>query len=58
VVPAWSSRKESILGSLAPGKKADVVVYGRNLFQVAPQDLPSVPVEMTLVDGEVAYRAA
>jgi predicted amidohydrolase YtcJ len=57
-VPAWASRKESILGSLTPGKKADVAIFARDLFQVAPKDLPSIPVEMTLVNGEVAYRAA
>jgi hypothetical protein len=57
-VPAWTARKESILGSLTPGKKADLVVFTRDLFQLAPKDLPPVPVEMTLVNGEVAYRAS
>jgi hypothetical protein len=56
-VPAWTSRTERILGSLTPGKKADVVVFARDLFQVAPADLPLVPVEMTLANGEIAYRA-
>jgi len=56
-VPAWTARKEQVLGSLAPGKKADVAVFARDLSRVPAQDLPSVPVEMTLVDGEIVYHA-
>jgi hypothetical protein len=55
-VPAWVSRKEDDLGSLAPGKKADLVIFSQNLFQIAPDDLASVDVEMTMINGEVLYR--
>ena len=54
--PAWVSRKENQLGTLAPGKKADLVVFSRDLFQAAPDQLASVHVEMTMVDGEVLYH--
>ena len=54
--PAWVSRKENQLGTLAPGKKADLVVFSRDLFQTAPDQLASVHVEMTMVDGEVLYH--
>ena len=57
MLPAWTSRKEQVLGSLTPGKKADVTVFGRDLFRVTPSELASVPVEMTLLDGEVVYDA-
>jgi predicted amidohydrolase YtcJ len=56
-VPAWTSRTEQILGSLTPGKKADVVVFGRDLTRVPAAEVAAVPVEMTLVDGEIVYRA-
>jgi hypothetical protein len=56
-LPAWTSRKEQVLGSLTPGKQADVTVFGRDLFQVKAAELSSVPVEMTLVNGEIVYHA-
>jgi predicted amidohydrolase YtcJ len=55
-MPAWVSRKENQLGSLAPGKKADLVVFCRDLFQTMPGQLASGKVEMTMVNGEVLYR--
>jgi predicted amidohydrolase YtcJ len=55
-VPAWVSRKEARLGSLAPGKIADLTVFAEDLAAVMPDHLPSVKVEMTIVDGEIAYR--
>lgn len=55
-VPAWVSRKEQELGTLAPGKKADLVVFGQDLFGMAADRLASAQVEMTMVDGEVLYR--
>lgn len=55
-VPAWVSRKEQELGTLAPGKKADLVVFSQDLFRTVPGHLASVNVEMTLVNGEVLYR--
>jgi predicted amidohydrolase YtcJ len=56
-IPAWVSRKEDRLGGLAAGKKADLVVFGQDLFRVPPDRLSSVPVELTMVDGEIVYRA-
>ena len=55
-VPAWVSRKENQLGTLAPGKKADLVVFSRDLFQTSLGHLASVDVEMTMVNGEVVYQ--
>ncbi len=55
-VPAWVSRKEDQLGTLTPGKKADLVVFARDLSQVPPHLLSKVGVEMTMVNGEVVYQ--
>jgi hypothetical protein len=55
-VPALVSRKEAMLGILSPGRVADLTVFAEDLPGVAPERLPSVPVEMTMVNGEVAYR--
>jgi predicted amidohydrolase YtcJ len=56
VVPAWVSRRERELGTLTPGKRADVTVFAEDLSRVPPSRWTSVPVEMTLVDGEPVYR--
>jgi hypothetical protein len=56
VVPAWTSRREERLGVLAPGKIADLTVFGEDLSALEPAKLPAAHVEMTIVGGEVAYR--
>ncbi len=56
--PAWTSRKEHELGVLAPGRRADLTVFAEDLFGRPPGDVASVEVEMTVVDGEVAYQRA
>ena len=43
-------------GYIEVGKKADLVVLSRNLFEVAVEDLSEVDVEMTFVDGELVYQ--
>jgi predicted amidohydrolase YtcJ len=55
---AWSTRRENKLGSIEPGKWADLTVYGRDLFNLPPESWPDVEIEMTVVSGEVAYHKA
>jgi predicted amidohydrolase YtcJ len=55
-VPAWTSRTEGRLGVLRPGMLADLTVFAEDLGRVAPETLAAVPVEMTMVGGEVVYR--
>jgi predicted amidohydrolase YtcJ len=49
--------REHETGSIEPGKLADLVVLGRDLFTLAPQDYVDVPVLMTLVEGDVVHAA-
>ncbi|MDY0093747.1 MAG: amidohydrolase [Candidatus Vecturithrix sp.] len=53
---AWVFHRERQLGSLAPGKWADVTVLDQDLFQLDPQEWPAVNVEMTIIDGEIVYH--
>jgi predicted amidohydrolase YtcJ len=53
---AWSSEKETMLGTIAPGKKADLTVFGQDLFTTPAEDWHEVEVEMTVVNGEMVYR--
>ena len=52
---AWSSGREDRLGSLAPGYLADLTVFAENLDRIPARQWHKVPMEMTIIDGEVAY---
>jgi predicted amidohydrolase YtcJ len=53
---AYAAFSETSLGSLEPGKLADMVVLERNLFDVRPEELNTVPIAATIVGGKVMYR--
>jgi predicted amidohydrolase YtcJ len=52
---AWAAGEEAIKGSLTPGKLADLVVLDRDPFEVSPEKLKELRVEMTLVGGEPVF---
>lgn len=55
---AYAGFSETKLGSIEPGKLADVVVLGRNLFDTPPDEVDQVPIRCTMVGGKVMYDAA
>jgi hypothetical protein len=52
---AYHSFDEDRLGSLEPGKLADMVILGADLLTIPTEEIINIPVEMTLIDGEVVY---
>jgi predicted amidohydrolase YtcJ len=48
-------RLDHLVGSLQPGKRADLVVLGKSLFDVAPHHIASTPVEMTMMNGRFTH---
>jgi predicted amidohydrolase YtcJ len=54
---AYMLHMEDKIGSIVVGKRADLVVLKKNLFDVSPYDIHSVPVQLTMMDGKVTYRA-
>jgi predicted amidohydrolase YtcJ len=54
---AYANFMENEVGSLEVGKQADIVVLGKNLFEIPTTDIAGARVLMTLVDGEVVYSA-
>ncbi len=54
---AWLMHQEDLVGSIAVGKRADLVLLNRDLYRIPVQDINSTTVQMTLFDGEVVYRA-
>ena len=53
---AFAEREESIKGSLAPGKLADLVVLSEDIFHIDPVEVAKTRVEMTVFDGRVIYQ--
>jgi predicted amidohydrolase YtcJ len=54
---AWQLRLEDEIGSLEVGKKADLVVLDRNLFETDAYEIHETGVLMTMLDGDVVYMA-
>lgn len=54
---AWIMRLENTSGSLEAGKKADLIVLDRNLFDVPATGINEARVEMTMMGGKVVYSA-
>jgi predicted amidohydrolase YtcJ len=44
------------IGTLEPGKRADMVVLNRNILAISPSQIPEVQVDMTLFDGRIVHR--
>jgi len=53
---AYQLHMEDEIGSLEVGKKADLVVLDRNLFEIDPYEIHQAQVIMTVMDGEVVYE--
>lgn len=47
---------DHLVGSLAVGKRADLVVFDRDPMTVPVAEIPAVRVDLTVVDGEVVHR--
>lgn len=47
--------REAKLGSLTPGKLADLVVLDRDIFEIEPMEIAQTQVGMTIFDGQVVY---
>jgi predicted amidohydrolase YtcJ len=48
--------KEHDRGSLEVGKLGDLVVLGADPYEVDPREIKAIPVEMTVVGGDMAFR--
>ena len=54
---AWQDRAETWKGTIEPGMMADMCVLQGRLEDTSPDDLASMQVAMTLVDGRVVFEA-
>ncbi len=56
VDPAYVAFLEDDLGSLTPGKLADLTVLSKNIMTVPPDEILTIEAMMTMVGGEVAFE--
>jgi hypothetical protein len=52
---AYASFDEEKKGTIEAGKFADLTILSDNVFDVSPDDVKKIRVEMTIVDGGVVY---
>jgi predicted amidohydrolase YtcJ len=52
---AWLMRQEADLGSIEVGKRADLVVLDRNLFELRPSEINEARLVETLLDGATVW---
>jgi predicted amidohydrolase YtcJ len=53
---AYASFSENETGSLEPGKLADLIILDRSILNVKTDEIPSIRVVWTMIDGEVIYQ--
>lgn len=54
---AYSSYEENIKGSLEVGKLADMIVLSDDILAIDPMDICKLNVRLTMIGGEIVYRA-
>ena len=57
---AWSARQmfmEDKIGTLEPGKRADIAIWDRDMYTIPTDQIKDMHCLMTLLDGEVVYTA-
>ena len=52
---AYANRLEDQLGSIETGKRADMVILSRNIFEVSAESISAVEIEATMADGTFIY---
>lgn len=55
---AYATFQEDVLGSIAAGKRADLVILDEDLFTIDPAGIAEVEVRATFVDGRLVHGAA
>ncbi|UCE51458.1 MAG: amidohydrolase [Desulfobacterales bacterium] len=55
ITPAMAYGRDKDMGSITPGKFADLIILDRNIYTVDPMEIAETRVEMTLFDGRIVY---
>ena len=57
IAPAWQLRMEDKVGSIEVGKLADLVILEKSPFDVAPEDIATIKVLATMMDGNYTFQS-
>ncbi len=52
----YAAKEESLKGSLAVGKLADITVLSKDIMTIAEDEIPSTTAVYTIVGGKVVYQ--
>lgn len=52
---AWFSFEEDALGSIEPGKLADLIVLDKDYLSIPEDEIPSIRSELTIMNGRVVF---
>jgi predicted amidohydrolase YtcJ len=56
----WAAHQlflDGTVGSIEPGKEADIAVWDRDMYTVPTADLKNLKCEMTLFKGEIVFKS-
>ena len=53
---AWAVSEEDVSGRIVEGCRADITGFAADPVQTDADDLPDLPVRLTIVDGRIVYR--
>jgi predicted amidohydrolase YtcJ len=55
---SYAAFADTHVGTLEPGKEADIAVLSQDIFSVPPDQISETKVTMTIVGGKTVYEAA
>lgn len=53
---AYHSFEENTLGSIEPGKLADMVVLSKDLLTIEKDSIKDIPIDMVILGGSIVYK--
>jgi predicted amidohydrolase YtcJ len=53
---AYTARLEARLGSIEPGKLADLTIYDRDIYRISPAELAQTQIAGAIIGGQFKYR--
>lgn len=56
--PAQACGRGAELGSITPGKLADLIVLDRDIFEIEPMEIANTRVVLTIIGGQVVFEEA
>jgi predicted amidohydrolase YtcJ len=56
VTPAMAYGQDHTLGSITPGKYADLIILEKNIYTIDPMEIADTKVDMTIFDGRIVYQ--